>query len=88
MGECYVCGKETNGKTGDLPICIGCYATGSEANLTRITNLESMLKIAKEALEDIAGGIDCGCCKQDEPYCDVGIAREALAEIARKLEGQ
>jgi hypothetical protein len=43
-------------------------------------NWKKRATIMREALEDIAGGVCCGCCVDDDPHCDVGRAKDALRD--------
>lgn len=40
-------------------------------------------KVYLKALKEIAAGTCCECCKPGDPHCDVGTAKEALAEARR-----
>jgi hypothetical protein len=44
-------------------------------------------EVYRAALEDIAAGICCGCCSDDVPQCDVGLAKVALRAANAELSG-
>jgi len=47
----------------------------------RRDNTKKKLKIAIQALEEIASGICCGSCEPNDSRCSVGYALEALQNI-------
>ena len=51
-------------------------------------NWKRRAEVYRVALEEIAAGPCCGCCADDDPQCDVGMAKDALRIANAESEGQ